>query len=536
MSGAPENQIPAIHLAGIDKRFGAVHANRAIDLRVASGSIHGLLGENGAGKSTLMKILFGMIHADAGTVEIDGAPVSFRSSAEALAAGIGMVQQHFSLIGAFSVVENLIMGRAQGSALSRLTRKLDLPAAAARAAELSERFGFGIDPWAKVSTLSVGARQKVEILKALWGGARTLVLDEPTAALSPPEADELYAVLEKLRAEGRTIVLISHKMPEIMRLCDRVTVLRDGAVVGNAEISARDTTDPKVRAELEARMVDMMIGRESPALPDRAPQEGPLILDVRGLSDGHRLGPLDLQLHGGEIVAVVGVEGNGQSELVDLLMGLSKPTDGLIAIDNRNVTDWSTQKRLAAGIAHISEDRHASGVANDMSLADNASIGYLDGEPFSPGPWYLAWRDRVRFTEVLIERHKVRTPSALLPMSSLSGGNQQKLVVGRELARSPRLMVAAQLTRGLDIGSASAVHHALLGLRERGAAVLLLSLDLAEVFALADRLVVLRKGQIAGAMTAAEFDIDQIGRWMSGAQDTAPDTTPDAAPEKQEVA
>ncbi|WP_434287814.1 ABC transporter ATP-binding protein [Celeribacter sp. SCSIO 80788] len=520
MSGADASQPAAIRLAGIDKRFGAVHANRAIDLCVAPGSIHGLLGENGAGKSTLMKILFGMIRADAGTVEIDGAAVAFRSSAEALSTGIGMVQQHFSLIPAFSVVENLIMGRTRGSVLSRLSRRLDLKAAAERAQELSDRFSFGIEPTAKVATLSVGARQKVEILKALWGGARTLVLDEPTAALSPPEAEELYAVLHRLRAEGTTIVLISHKMPEIMHLCDRVTVLRDGAVVGEAELKGKALGDPAVRQPIEAALVTMMIGRDKPALPERAALDGPVILDMRGLTDGSRLGPLDLKVHGGEIVAVVGVEGNGQSELVELLMGLRKARDGMIGIDNHNVVDWPTQRRLNAGLAHISEDRHATGVADSMSLIDNASIGFVDGAPFSGSPLILSQKQRRVFTEVLIERHKVRTPSPDLPMASLSGGNQQKLVVGRELARAPRLMIAAQPTRGLDIGSTVAVQDALLRLRAEGNAVLLLSLDLSEVFAIADRLVVLRKGRIVGEMVAAEFDIDQIGRWMSGAADT----------------
>ncbi|MDY6861334.1 MAG: ATP-binding cassette domain-containing protein, partial [Pseudomonadota bacterium] len=441
------------------------------------------------------------------------------------------------LIGAFSVTENLIMGRASGSLAMRMVRRLDLPRAARRAQELSDCFGFGIDPFARVSTLSVGARQKVEILKALWGGARTLVLDEPTAALSPPEAEELYALLDRLRAEGTTIVLISHKMPEIMRLCDRVTVLRDGAVVGEAELSGEDLARPAVRQLIEAHLVQMMIGRGNPELPQRAPKKGPLILDVRGLTDGVQFGPLDLKVHGSEIVAVVGVEGNGQSELVDLLMGLRKATDGLIAIDGHNVIDWSTQRRLDAGIAHIAEDRHATGVADGMSLIDNASIGFVDGKPFSTGPWFLSLRQRRLLTETLIERHQVRPPAADIPMASLSGGNQQKLVVGRELARAPRLLIAAQPTRGLDVGSTSAVHRALLDLRAGGSAILLPSLDLAEVFAIADRLVVLRKGQIVGRMTAAQFEIDQIGRRMSGSQgDPAPGPPCPDAPKQMDTA
>ncbi|GAA2229121.1 ABC transporter ATP-binding protein [Herbiconiux moechotypicola] len=510
---------PAVRLTGVSKHFGPVAANRDITLSVAPGSIHGLLGENGAGKSTLMKILFGMIHADSGAIEVGGAPVSFRSSADALAAGIGMVQQHFSLIPTFTVVENLVMGRGATGWFSRWLRPLDVKTARERAVGLSERFGFGLDPDARCGTLSVGARQKVEILKALWGGATTLVLDEPTAALSPPEAEELYLVLERLRSEGTTIILISHKLPEIVRLCDRVTVLRDGTVVGDREIDDEARTDARARAGLEADLVRLMIGRERPETPSRSARALDTVLEVRGLGDGGRFGPVDLDVAGGEIVAVVGVEGNGQSELIDLLIGASPTRTGSIELDGRPLQGLSTRRRLDSGIAHIPEDRHERAIADDLSLTDNASFGFIDGAPFAPTRFWLGKRARVRFTEILIERRRVRASSPAAPIGSLSGGNQQKLVVGRELARAPRLMIAAQPTRGLDIASTTAVHEALVGLRDRGSAVLLVSLDLTEVFTIADRIVVVRGGRIVGETSTGAADVDRIGAWMSGAEE-----------------
>ena len=505
----------AIRLAGVSKHFGPVKANRSIDLTVREGSIHGLLGENGAGKSTLMKILFGMIRPDAGRIEIAGKDVNLRSSADALAHGIGMVQQHFSLIGKLTVAENLVLGRATSGFAARWLKSLDLESASRRAMELSERLGFGVDPSARCETLSVGARQKVEILKALWGGATTLVLDEPTAALSPPDAEELYTLLQNLQRDDTTIVLISHKMPEIMRLCDRVTVLRDGAVAGEAEIP-RAFDDPADRHALEARLVRLMIGRNRPEVPSRSSHIWPTVLSVRNLSDGERFGPIDLDVHGGEILAVVGVEGNGQSQFVDLLIGLKKAARGGIALDDIDITRMTTLERFQSGIAHIPEDRHRLAVADGMSVVDNASIGFIDGAPFAPTPFWLSRKRRARFAASIVKRNKVRASSIEAPVTSLSGGNQQKLVVGRELARAPRLMIAAQPTRGLDIGSTAAVHEALIGLRDQGGGVLLLSLDLTEVFTIADRIVVFRQGRIVGETSTAEADVDQIGRWMSG--------------------
>ena len=506
----------AIRLSNVSKRYGAIWANREISIDVRAGSIHGLLGENGAGKSTLMKILFGMINADGGGIEISGRPVDFRSSADALAAGLGMVQQHFSLIPAFTVVENIVMGRGATGWLRRWVAPLDLAGAGARVRELSDRFGFGIDPGARCADLSVGARQKVEILKALWGGARILILDEPTAALSPPESEELYALLGRLRSEGTTIILISHKLPEVMRLCDRVTVLRDGNVAGELDITAPARDAGAERDSVESSMVRMMIGRERPEVPARTAVEGGIVLAVRGVADGERLGPLDLEVRAGEILAVVGVEGNGQSELIELLTGVRRARAGRILLDGADITSARTGARLARGIAHIPEDRHARGVADDMSVVDNASFGFVDGAPFARIGW-LSKARRVRFANEIVAERNVRLPSAASPIGALSGGNQQKLVVGRELAHAPRIMIAGQPTRGLDIASTTAVHAALLDLRDSGAAVLLVSLDLSEVFRVADRLVVMRDGRIVGQTDIADADVERIGTWMSGA-------------------
>ena len=378
------------------------------------------------------------------------------------------MQQHFSLIGKLTVAENLVLGRGSRGLGARWLRPLDLRAAERRALELSRRLGFGIDPSARCERLSVGARQKVEILKALWGGATTLILDEPTAALSPPDAEELYGVLETLRREGKTIVLISHKMPEIIRLCDRVTVLRDGAVVGEEEIH-EGLENAGVRQQVEARLVRLMIGRHKPEMPSRASGIHPTVLSVRGLADGDRLGPVDLDVRGGEIVAVVGVEGNGQSRLVDLLTGIGRPSAG----SNSPRRPGHHRARHAGPVAerHRSHPggsprarrrrRHDGRGQRHVSASSTAPLS-------PPAPFWLSRRRRSRFAEQIVRRHKVRAASIDVPVASLSGGNQQKLVVGRELARAPRLMIAAQPTRGLDIGSTAAVHQALVDLGTRG--------------------------------------------------------------------
>jgi simple sugar transport system ATP-binding protein len=513
----------AIRLVGVTKAYGPVRANDGVSLDVEPASIHGLLGENGAGKSTLMKILFGMIRPDEGIVEIDGVPSRMRSSADALAAGIGMVQQHFSLIDPFTVAENLALVRPRSAAarpVSRLRRgvaPLDLATVAAEVSRLSDQFGFRIDPRARCGDLAVGARQRVEILKALIGGARVLILDEPTAALAPPEVRDLFAFLRRLRDGGTTIILITHRMSEVMSLCDRVSVLRGGRMVGHREISSEQRPDGPPRAAFEADLVQLMIGRGQPPAPRPGGRPGAPVLTISGLSDGVRLGPLDLTVRAGEIVGVAGVEGNGQAELVELLVGVRRAAAGTLAVDGADVTKAGVRERMARGVAHIAEDRHAAAVAEQLPVVANAALGFTDAAPFARGPWWLSQRRMSRLATELVYRGRVRAPSIAAPVTALSGGNQQKLVVRRELARAPRLLIAAQPTRGLDVGATAAVHDELTALRDRGAGVLLVSLDLAEVLSVADRLVVMSGGRIAGEVAAQDADVAIVGAWMTGA-------------------
>jgi ABC-type uncharacterized transport system ATPase subunit len=508
---------PAIRLIGISKWYRSVRANHEIDLTVEAGTIHGLLGENGAGKSTLMKVLFGLISSDAGTVEVAGEGVVLRSPADALRAGIGMVQQHFSLIADFTVVENLVLGDEP----RRGRWRLDLAGATTRIAELSERYGFRIDPERRIGDLAVGARQRVEILKALFRGANVLILDEPTAALAPQESRELFAVLTALRQQGRTVIFISHKLPEVIELCDRVTVLRDGEVIGLREISPADRVPGQGRTDLEAELATMMVGRALPSPPERTGSAGRPILTMAGAGDGDGLGPLDLEVKGGEILGVAGVEGNGQTELVELLLGVRPCVQGRLTLDGNDITTMSVAKRLRSGVAHIAEDRHAAGLAMRMSLIDNAALGFQGQAPFARRQYWLSGRNMALFARSLIRRFGIRSASVAVPARSLSGGNQQKLVVGRELARKPLLMIATQPTRGLDVGAAAFVHQELSALRADGYAVLLISLDLSEILALADRLVVLSQGQVVGTATPGDVDVETIGTWMTASRTAA---------------
>ena len=502
---------PAVRMRGITKRYPGVVANAGVSFDIAAGSIHGLLGENGAGKSTLMKILFGLVHPDAGTIEAHGRRVTFADAGEALNAGIGMVQQHFSLIDDFTVAENLVLGSepvARG--------RLDMGRAERDIEQLSARYRFRVDPTRRVGDLAVGARQRVEILKALYRGAEVLILDEPTAALAPQEVDELMGVLAELRARGRTVVFISHKLPEVVAVCDRVTVMRDGEVVGHRELAVGERGPGPARAELMAELAHMMVGRDLPEPPPRDTTPGDPVLELEGVNDGQRLGPLDLVVRAGEIVGVAGVEGNGQTELVELVLGVRRCRSGRIHLDGVDVTRRSVGTRLRSGLAHVAEDRHSAAVVATLDLAQNATLGFQRTAPLARRGMWLSLRRMRELAASVVTHFQVRAVALSHPLSSLSGGNQQKLVVGREFTRRPSLMVASQPTRGLDIGAAAFVHDELAELRRRGAGVLLVSLELTEILELADRIVVMYGGRMAGQARPGEVDTATLGSWMTG--------------------
>ncbi|HEY4333797.1 MAG TPA: ATP-binding cassette domain-containing protein, partial [Ilumatobacteraceae bacterium] len=426
MSGGVDRQdasargvAPSVRLRGISKSYPGVCANDGVDLDLSPGSIHGLLGENGAGKSTLVKILFGLVHPDAGTIEVDGVVRTWHSPSEALAAGIGMVQQHFSLVADFTITENLVLGDEP-----LRYGLVDRRKAVADVQRMSDRYGFRLDARRKVRDLSVGAQQRVEIMKALFRGAQVLVLDEPTAALAPQEVAELFGVLDGLRAQGCTIVLISHKLDEIIAMCDEVTVLRDGAVVQSRRIEAHERSPGAARAALETSLATWMVGRPLPAPPERGATLGGAVLHVDAAGDGAALGPVSFEVLAGEIVGIAGVEGNGQTELIELIVGTRRCRIGSMRLHDLDVTGASVRRRLHAGLAHIAEDRHAAAVALEASLADNCVLGSDDREPFTRSPWKMARSEMNRFAAGIIKRYDVRVPSLHATVGQLSGGNQ----------------------------------------------------------------------------------------------------------------
>ena len=495
--GAPP---PAVELRGITKRFGALVANDGIDLSVQHGEVHALLGENGAGKTTLMRILYGLTRADAGSVLIDGRPVAIHSPRDAIAAGVGMVTQHFALVRPMTVAENVVLGATDGI-------RVKLDAAGRRVAEAADRFGIRVNPYARVDTLSVGEQQRVEILKALYRDCRVLILDEPTAVLVPQEVEALFAALRRLRDDGFAVVFISHKLHEVREISTRVTVLRRGAVVGT-----------RATAEVDDReLAALMVGR--PTLGVRRPDSGDtgeVVLRIEGLSADGRGGlealrGVSLDVRRGEIVGVAGVSGNGQTELVDVLCGMRRPTAGSIRVDGVDVTGSRPARIVAAGVGRIPEDRHAA-VVSELSVAQNLAVEHL--REFRRGP--VLDEDRLAaHAEALIERFAIKARPEDTA-GSLSGGNLQKLVLARVLSRNPKVIVVSQPTRGLDVGATEYVHGELLAQRQRGAGVLLVSEDLDELLALADRLVVLYEGKIVGETTASEADPERLGLLMAG--------------------
>jgi simple sugar transport system ATP-binding protein len=500
---------PSLQLRGIVKRFPNVLANDRIDLDVYPGEIVALLGENGAGKSTLMNLVYGLYQADAGEIWLHGEKVSFASPGEAIAARIGMVHQHFMLVPTLTVAENVVLG-------TEIVRRglLDLTAARQRVAELAKRYGLKVDPAAFVRDLPVGVQQRVEILKALYHHADVLILDEPTAVLTPQETDQLFAVLQTLTARGMAIIFITHKLREVFAVANRIVILRHGRVV--AETTPSETDPAGLASLMVGRPVDLRVAKQ-PGSP------GPVALAVQGLrvADDRgtfRVDGLDLEVRTGEVLGIAGVEGNGQTELVEALTGLRRAAAGQIQLGGKEIIGRPPHQLISSGVAHIPEDRHKFGLVLDYSVEDNLVLSRHDLAPFARGPWlvFQAIRDEARR---LIQAFDIRTPGPAVKIATLSGGNQQKAVIARELSRPVRLVVAAQPTRGLDVGSTESVHQRLLAARDSGSAVLLVSAELDEILALADRIVVLYRGRVVATIAAAEAERARIGLLMAGGAD-----------------
>ena len=501
MSGAP----PAVELAGIDKRFGGVHANRSVSLAIPAGTIHGIVGENGAGKSTLAAILYGYHRADAGEIRVAGRRVVLSSPADAIAAGIGMIHQHFMLVDDMTVLENLVLGVEGGW---RLAPAID--AARARLARLSRDYGLDVDPDAVVGDLPVGLRQRVEILKALHRGAGILLLDEPTAVLAPQEAEQLFRILRALRAEGKTIVLVTHKLHEVLDVADAISVMRRGALVET--MPAREATRERLAEAMVGREVQLRAARE-PARP------GEVVLEVDGLRVRDRAGiervrGVSLRVRRAEIVGIAGVAGNGQSELLAALAGIVPAAAGRIAFKGRE-PGAAPRVLRDLGLGHVPEDRQREGLVAAFDASESAILRHEDEARYNSGP-------RMRRGAVvgdcarLMDEFDVRPRAPRLATALFSGGNQQKLVLAREMDRAPDLLLVGQPTRGVDIGAIEYIHRRLVEMRDAGAAILLVSAELDEVLALCDRVLVMFEGRIAGELDAARADERSVGLLMAG--------------------
>jgi len=502
---------PAIELKAIDKRFGAVHANRAIDLAVQSGTIHGIIGENGAGKSTLMSILYGFYEADSGEIIVHGKPARIRSSSDAIALGIGMVHQHFMLVDPMTVAENVLLGAEGGALLDR-----GLAHARAEIARLGRDYGLVVDPEAVVGELSVGLQQRVEIIKALYRGADILILDEPTGVLTPAEAEQLFRVLDELRRQGRTILIITHKLKEIMAITDNVSVMRRGAMVAH-----RKTSETSM-----AELAELMVGRPMASPPPHdAAHPGAELLTVEHLTvkDSRgvvRVDNVSFSVHAGEIVAIAGVSGNGQSELIEAIAGIIAPSAGYVSIAGHRLVagdDAAATRRF--GLSHVPEDRHRMGLVTAFPAYENLLLGWHLSPSFGAGP-LIDRAATVAETIRKMDHFDVRPGDPLLKTANFSGGNQQKLVIAREIESDPKVLIVAQPTRGVDIGAIEFIHNQIRAMRAAGKAILLVSVELDEIFALADRILVVCAGRLVGERTVAGTDHNEIGLMMAGIAET----------------
>ena len=508
MSQNGQDRQVVLEARGITKRFPGVVANDNVSLKLYKGEVLALLGENGAGKSTLMNILYGLYHQDEGEILMHGAPVRVTSPHDSIQRGLGMVHQHFQLVPVMTVTENVILGNEVTRGISFLDRR----SAAERIRTISRQYGLEVDPDALIADLDVGAQQRVEIIKALYRNADILILDEPTAVLTPQEADDLVRVMRTLTAQGKSLIFITHKLREVLEVADRIIVLRAGRVVGET------TPDQSTERSLAA----MMVGRDVILKVDKAEaRPGQAVLEVRGLRvrDDRRLmavDGVDFEVRAGEILGIAGVQGNGQTELVQALTGLRPAEEGSVSILGQDVTNAAPRTISELGVAHIPEDRQRDGVVTSYELTDNAVLETYYLEPFARG----LVRDEqaiVRHAEQLVKEFDVRTPSVRVPASSLSGGNQQKLIVAREFSRELKLLIAAQPTRGIDVGSIEFIHNQIIKKRDEGVAVLVVSAELDEILALSDRIAVMYHGKIVAVVKNGELTREQLGLLMAGA-------------------
>jgi len=503
-------------MRGITKRFPGVVANDGVDFEAAAGEVHALLGENGAGKTTLSNVLTGLYRPDEGEILLYGKPAHFHSPRDALEAGISMVHQHFRLVEPFTVAENVVLGdhRAEGRAFRLRPRAIER-----RVAELSKRYGLAVDPHARIWQLSLGEQQRVEILKALYRDARILIMDEPTAVLTPQEADVLFETLREMAAEGRTVIFISHKLHEVKAVADRVTVLRGGRSI--ATVSAAAATPRSLAALMVGRELLGARGESAPRTPSDVVLE---LEDVwtTGERGGFAVRGASLSVRGGEIVAIAGVAGNGQRELAETIAGMRAPGRGKVRIAGRSVRGGDPRAAIAAGVAYVPEDRLGTGVAPSLSIASNLVLRSYRDPSVSRGPLLRLRRIRDRAVE-LIGRYRIAAPGPAAPARLLSGGNLQKVVLAREFAGKPKLLVAAAPTRGLDVGAIETVHEYLRDTAAEGVAILLVSEDLDEVFTLADRIAVMYEGEIVGDTPRDAAGVEEIGLQMAGGQDPRAD-------------
>ncbi|WP_242144570.1 MULTISPECIES: ABC transporter ATP-binding protein [unclassified Bacillus cereus group] len=495
-----------IEMNNITKVFPGIVANDDITLQVKQGEIHALLGENGAGKSTLMNVLFGLYQPEQGEIKIKGKPVKITNPNVANDFGIGMVHQHFMLVHNFTVTENIILGNEP-----KKKGKIAVDEAAQEIKKLSEQYGLAVDPYAKIEDISVGMQQRVEILKTLYRGAEILIFDEPTAVLTPQEIHELIQIMKKLVQEGKSIILITHKLKEIMEVCDRCTIIRKGKGIGTVDVANTD------EHKLAERMVGRQVNFKTEKL-DAKPKEDVLSIANLVVRDARQLPAvkgLDLTVRAGEIVGIAGIDGNGQSELIEAITGLRKVESGSIAMNGKEITNWPVRRITEEGIGHIPEDRHKHGLVLDFSVRDNIVLQTYYKNPFSK-KGILNFNTITKKAKELIAQFDVRTPSEYTLVRALSGGNQQKAIIAREVDRNPDLLIAAQPTRGLDVGAIEFIHKKLIEQRDKGKAVLLVSLELDEILNVSDRVAVIYEGRIVAIVDAKATNEQELGLLMAG--------------------